>query len=147
MTAELVLVLMMSVGRQGRAPSETEHRYAAAIAELPATVEETADLVALAWHETRYAERGRDGTPPWGLLYYEQTHPEVRLTIETAAPRALRTVRWWRDRRCRSREVARWLAGYHTGQCDPARDPYPSVARTVVMLRARAARITRAVAN
>jgi len=107
----LLMAILMLAGHIGAG----ERAHARAICRATRDPMERAVLVVIAWSETRFARRGHDGTPAFGIVDWVRTHRGHRPSIARAARVALHALRYIRRVRCPGAGWGVTLGRYHHG--------------------------------
>jgi hypothetical protein len=107
----LLAAILALAGHLG--PSERAH--ARAIYRATREPVERAVLVVIAWSETRFARRGHDGTPAFGVTDWVRVHHGRRPSIRRAARISVHALRYIRSHRCPGAAWDVVLGRYHHG--------------------------------
>ena len=110
MTAVLAMLVVLS-GHVGA----NERLYARAILAATRNRTEQRLLVVIAYAETRFKPRGRDGTPPFGVTDWARVHRTRRISVRHGARIALHALRFIRLVRCPGAPWSVVLGRYHHG--------------------------------
>ncbi len=110
MTRILAAILLLA-GHLGSG----ERAHARAICRATRDPAERAVLVVIAWAETRFARRGHDGTPAFGIVDWVRVHHGRRPPLARAARVALHALHYIRRVRCPGAAWDIVLGRYHHG--------------------------------
>ena len=110
MTAVLAILAMLS----GHAGAD-ERLYARAILAATRNRVEQRVLAVVAYRETHFQRRGRDGTPPFGVTDWARFHHRRRISVRHGARIALHALRFIRRVRCPGAPWPIVLGRYHHG--------------------------------